>query len=136
MYRFNKYCNLRFYVSREHGNMHTAKLCRCSADCKLSLIVRLACEQRGVGVLAIVPAAYQHAAYCVHKQHITRRHQYACPRTPSSSLLHSCLYLCAPLRPQQGIGNMPLAYAVHAPKATVDPHVYIPPPLNTKAMGW
>eukprot|EP00798_Chlamydomonas_sp_ICE-L_P013783 gene13783-19691_t len=40
------------------------------------------------------------------------------------------------LRFQQGIGTLPLSYAAKAPHASVDPLVYIPPPLNAKALGW
>ncbi|GAX72907.1 hypothetical protein CEUSTIGMA_g362.t1 [Chlamydomonas eustigma] len=57
------------------------------------------------------------------------------------------LVICVPLwvwrfqafsmvRFEKGIESMPLQYAASAPPARVDPRVYIPPPLNKKALGW
>eukprot|EP00798_Chlamydomonas_sp_ICE-L_P017208 gene17208-23528_t len=39
-------------------------------------------------------------------------------------------------RYQKGLATMPLEYAAAAPPSTVDPWVYIPPPLREKAFGW
>eukprot|EP00798_Chlamydomonas_sp_ICE-L_P014457 gene14457-20469_t len=40
------------------------------------------------------------------------------------------------LRFEQGTETLPLLYAKKAPEANVHPSVYIPPPLNQKALGW
>eukprot|EP00798_Chlamydomonas_sp_ICE-L_P013269 gene13269-19111_t len=40
------------------------------------------------------------------------------------------------LRFEKGIQNLPLLSATDAPKASVEPLVYIPPPLNQRSMGW
>jgi hypothetical protein len=57
------------------------------------------------------------------------------------------LWVCVPIllvkfrrycryRFQAGVDSMPLDLASQAPRAEVDPRLYIPPPLRDKALGW